>query len=292
MAIFVDLSQVVMSGVIVNLHKELSKPNSDVGDLIRHMVFSTLLSFKTKFGKEYGEMILCADSKRYWRRDYFPWYKGHRKHDREKSAIDWNTVFSAINDIKTELKDNFPYKMIEVDGAEADDVIACLTKHLQSNELTGSSLFGGEPQNILIVSSDGDYVQLQKYKNVSQWNPQLKKWVKGGNVHEFIIEHICGGDTGDGIPNILTSDEWAKARAMNEDKVRQTPFKKARFEEFYENGIDACKTDEERRNYTRNKTLVDFDEIPKDLYDSIVDTYTTYKVNGSKGKLMNYLSDF
>lgn len=278
-----------MSGVMVNLYRDIQKPGADIGNLIRHMVFSTLLSYKQKFGKEYGKLVLCADSKHYWRREYFPAYKGHRKHDREKSDFDWQIVFDAIRTIKQEIVDNFPIALLEVHGAEADDVIATMAKYTQDNELVGNTLFGGEPQKVLIISSDGDMVQLQKYKNVSQWNPQHKKWVKGGNVHEYLTEHICTGDAGDNIPNILTSDDWAESRAAgSDDKQRQTPFRKSRLADFCENGIDACKTEDEKRNYQRNKILVDFTEIPEKLQESILDTYIKYPDLPGKGKLMNY----
>jgi hypothetical protein len=290
MAILVDLSQVIMSGVIVNLASELKRPNADTKLLVKHMVITSLLHIKTEFGKKYGEMILCGDSRHYWRKDVFPWYKGHRKHDREKSDLDWTEIFAAINEIKQDLVETFPWKLIEVHGAEADDVIGVLTKYWQTNELQQDGIFDEVPQKILILSSDGDHAQLQKYPNVVQWNSQHKKWVKAANPHEYLIEHILSGDAGDGVPNIMTGDKWAEDRANGVQADRQKSFKKARLQAFYEKGIDACETEQERIHYSRNNTLVNYDCIPQELYDKIVNTYKTYEVKGSKMKIMTYLT--
>ncbi len=120
--ILIDMNQVCISNLMVStLHN-----NTIQEDLVRHMVLNSLRSYRNKFGKEYGELILCYDSKHYWRRKYFQYYKATRKKDREKSSHDWHMIFEVLNNIKTEIKENMPYKVIDVDGAEADDVIAVL----------------------------------------------------------------------------------------------------------------------------------------------------------------------
>jgi len=125
-------------------------------DLIRHMVLNSIRMLRSKFSDKYGELVICCDSKHYWRRDIFPYYKANRKKDRDKSDVDWPSLFTFLNKVKQELRDYFPYKVIEVDGAEADDIIGTLVRehHLMENY-------------ILIVSSDKDFMQLQKYKNVT-----------------------------------------------------------------------------------------------------------------------------
>lgn len=291
MPILVDLSQIIMGGVIVNLTSELSKPGVDAKNLIQHMVYTSLLGIKKKFGKEYGEMILCADSDSYWRRDYFQWYKGHRKHDKEKSDIDWTVVYSAIDVIKKDLNEYFPYKILEVPNCEADDIIACLTKYLQTNETKTSSLFIEDPQSIMIVSSDGDFPQLQIYKGVKQFDNQRKKFLVSKNPKKDLLEKIASGDTGDNIANILTSDMWSQLRAENADeKMRQKSMKAALLEDLSERGALACTNEEQRRNYIRNENLISFDKIPTHIYDSIIDSYKGYVKKGSTMKLMNYFT--
>ena len=288
--LLVDFSQIVMSGIIINLTNELKRPGVEPESLIKHMIITSLLGLKQKFGNQYGEMVLCIDSKNYWRRDIFPWYKGQRKHSRDKSDLDFDLIYKVINEMKADIRDNFPWTLIEVDGAEADDVIACMCKWLQENQLSGNGVLLDSPQETLICSSDGDFKQLQKYENVSQWSSQHKKWVKETHPLQYLAEHTITGDTGDNIPNILTSDKWAEDRAANTDeKDRQKPFSKSRFPDFYAKGIDACKTEEEKRNWIRNNTLVNFDCIPESLYNKIIHSYTSYEKKGNKTKLTSYL---
>ena len=91
-------------------------------DLVRHMVLNSLRGYKTRFGEKYGQLVLCCDDKQYWRRDIFPYYKANRKKDRKASGYDWHAIFDTIRLVKEEIKENFPYKVIQVDHAEADDI--------------------------------------------------------------------------------------------------------------------------------------------------------------------------
>ena len=292
--ILVDFSQVLYSSVIVEFGKDFTKPKTALSEeeetillgqrtgLVKHMILSSLLSYKKKFSK-YGELVLAIDNKTYWRKDVFPLYKGHRARDRETSDIDWKTLFKIIEEVKSDLKETFPYRMVDVKNAEADDVIACLVKYLQTNNLNGDSMFEGEAQDIMIVSSDTDFFQLQKYKNVKQWSPQQRKFVTYPSVYKYMIEHICGGDAGDGIPNIMSADNCIF------DKIRQTGFKKARLEEFYEKDIEACKNDLEKERYKRNEILIDFKSIPADIYTNVITEFESQKPIKNVNRIINYM---
>ena len=192
--ILIDLTQIVV-GLIHGYEGDEFKKSSnheEVSDLIRHLFFNNLLFLKKKFEKEYGNVVLCCDSKTYWRKEKYPWYKGHRKFDREKSAYNWELIYSAISELKQNINECFNYKMVETHGAEADDVIACLSKYFQTNDLIQNGLYEDQ-QKILIISSDQDFCQLQKYKNVFQYSPMHKKLIHPDKpVDKFLIEHIVG----------------------------------------------------------------------------------------------------
>jgi hypothetical protein len=207
-----------------------------------------------------------------------------RKVNREKSDLDWSLIFDTLSEIRTDLINNFPYKVIMAETAEADDIIACLVNWSQTNMLTEGGLFP-EPQKMLIVSSDKDFIQLQRNKNVRQWSPMQRKFIEGSarEVQEYTIQHIVKGDSGDGIPNILSKDD------VFVSGERQKPFSSKRLPEFFEKGIEACKNDEERRNYQRNQQLVNFDYIPEQLYKMIIYNYENTKPKGDKNSIMNYL---
>jgi 5'-3' exonuclease len=238
--------------------------------LIRHMVLNSLRSYAKQFKSKYGEIVVACDSRKYWRRDVFPFYKAHRKTDREKSAFDWHLIFETLNKIREELKENFPYKVIEVEGAEADDVIAVLTGRMAPNE------------DILILSSDKDFVQLQKYPNVSQYSPILKRFIKTENASEYIKEHIIRGDRGDGIPNFLSPDN---VFVLGE---RQKVISKKKLQEWINSSAeDFCTTDTMLRGYKRNQMLVDLDFVPETIKEQIVEAFDKPKL-GSRQKMLNY----
>lgn len=280
--ILVDYSQVALSNIL-SFQRELKGTDSEVKNLIRHVTLSTLKSYKKKYGKEYGELVICCDGRKYWRREIFPHYKANRKKAREASDLNWTLIFDTLTEMREDIAKHFPYKVIHLDRAEADDVIAVLAKHTQENDLIQEGLIE-EPQKVLILSSDGDFIQLQKYKNVTQWSPMQKKQIKANakELHEKKITHIVkAGD--DGIPNILSKDD---VFVIGE---RQKPVSAKRLQEFLELGYDACKTDDERRNWHRNVKLIDFDHIPEDVSTEIIDTYVNSKPTGDKMSIMNYL---
>jgi len=266
--ILIDLNQVLISNLMQQIG---SNPKMKLDEpLIRHMVLNSLRSYAKQFKSKYGDIVVACDSKKYWRRDIFPFYKAHRKSDREKSEFDWHLIFQTLNKIRDELKENFPYKVIEVEGAEADDVIGVLTARLAAHE------------EILILSSDKDFVQLQKYQNVVQYSPILKRFVKTEDPLEYIKEHIIRGDRGDGIPNFLSPDNTFVAGE------RQKVISSKKLKEWINSSADEfCTTDIMLRGYKRNQMLVDLDYIPETIKEQIVLAYDVPK-SGSRQKMLNY----
>jgi hypothetical protein len=281
--ILVDYSQVALSAILT-FQRELKGNEAEVKNLIRHVTLSTIKSFKKKYGKEYGQIVICCDGRKYWRRDFFPHYKAGRKKAREASDLDWGLIFDTLSEMRQDLAKHFPYKVMHIERCEADDIIAALTKYAQENELVQEGLVE-ESQKILILSSDKDFKQLQLYPNVKQWSPMQKKYVTASQreIIEYKIEHIVKGDSGDGIPNIMSKDD---VFVVGE---RQRVVTAKRLQEFIDNGFLACKNDDERRNWQRNTVLVDFDHIPDDVRQEIVQSYINTKPTGDKMAIMSYL---
>ena len=281
--IIIDYSQVAISNVM-QFSGEIMKSSSDKDkavNIIRHAILSSIKFYKKKYGQEYGEIVIACDGRNYWRKDIFEYYKAGRKASREKSDLDWKLIFDTMSQIRQDLIEYFPYKVICIDRAEADDIIGTLSKWTQSNGFITQGLYE-EPQKVIIISSDGDFKQLQKYSNVRQWSPMQKKFVTVSDPKAYLIEHIVrAGD--DGIPNILSADN------VFVEGVRQTPIVKKRLNTFLELGADACENDMQRRNWNRNQTLIDLDFIPEDVSKTIIDSYTNQEIKGNKNSIMNYL---
>lgn len=250
-------------------------------DLLRHMVVNAIRNQKQKFGKEYGDIVIACDSKKYWRKQHFPYYKANRKKSREESGFDWQLIFDTITLIKQELRSFFPYRVIEVEGAEADDVIASLVEWSTNNEVKEGTLFS-EPSPILIISGDHDFIQLQKHKHVSQYSPVQKKFIKPDTTPEkYVLEHIIRGDKGDGVPNVLSSDDCIVTGE------RQKKIMSVKLEQWVNDPSTMPTDDEFKRNFHRNKTLVDLSQIPLELKTQIINTFESTP-KGDKSKLLDY----
>lgn len=277
--ILIDMNQVMISNLMVQLahSKEIEE------DLVRHMVLNSLRMYRSKFYKEYGELVLCYDSKNYWRKKVFQYYKGTRKRDREKSSHNWSNIFDTLNKIRDEFRDNLPYPILDVDGAEADDIIAVLCKY----QGTANIRLQRDMQpavKVLILSGDKDFIQLQKYKFVRQYNPIQKKFISGGDPKAYILEHTIKGDRSDGIPNFLSEDD-----TFVENK-RQKPLSKKNIEMWLDMSPEQfCRDEKTMQQYNRNRQLIDFNFIPDDVEKSIIDSYESITPH-KRGKLYQYFA--
>ncbi|CAB4141248.1 RnaseH [uncultured Caudovirales phage] len=279
--ILIDMNQVMISNLMSQIS---SNPMAELSEsLIRHMVLSSILSYKKKFSEEYGKMVFCADDRKYWRKEIFPYYKANRKKARDASKFDWNLIFGTLNKIRDEIKEKFPYLVIQVEGAEADDIIGTMVKYTQTHELLKTSSLDPDPQKVLIISGDKDFMQLQKYSNVKQFSPMQKKFLLTDNPSKTLLEHILTGDSGDGIPNFLSQDS-----VFVSENARQKPIRKDKLNLWMsmENPERFC--DESMlRNFKRNEQLINLDFTPYEIQRKIIETYEAGPV-GDRKNLLNY----
>jgi 5'-3' exonuclease len=266
--ILFDFNQVA----IANLMEQIGSSKTPVDEsLVRHMILNTIRTYVKKFKASHGpEVVIACDNKKYWRRDVFPYYKAHRKKARQSSGHDWGSIFEVLNKIRDELKNHSPYKVLDVDTAEADDVIAVLATRYAS--------IG----KVMILSSDKDFAQLQKYPNVEQYSPILKKAIKEPLPALQLKQLIIRGDKGDGIPNILSKDETFI------DGTRQKPITEAKIINWLNQDPSEFCTDEMLRNFKRNEMLIDLTQIPETLKQSIIDSYDNTKAH-TKQEFLNYM---
>ena len=271
--IIIDMNQISLASLM--MHLNMTKTKEPDENMVRHMILNSVRMYRTMFHEEYGEVILTYDSKHYWRRDFFPQYKSNRKKGREADNKDWDAIFEVLNKIKSEIKENLPYKFLEVYGAEADDIIATICKYSQTEKDRSKN------EKVMIVSGDKDFIQLQKYINVKQYSPILKKFVNGSNPETYIKEHILKGDTGDGVPNVLSPDNTFT------DGLRQRPLGKKKIENILIDVDNDSLQENIKRNYQRNKTLIDLTKIPQELENEILEKFRCAPF-GDRSKLLNY----
>ena len=262
--IVIDMNQISVASLMMHLHMNKGELEED---MVRHMILNSVRMYRTMFNEDYGEIVLAYDSRAYWRKEFFPQYKSNRRKNREQDDKDWDSIFGVLNNIKEEVKEFLPYKVVEVYRAEADDVIAVLCKHYQN-------------EKIMIVSGDKDFIQLQKYENVKQYSPITKKHVDGIDPSIYIKEHVLKGDKSDGVPNVLSPDHTFT------DDLRQRPLTSKKIESILAQDIDEL-DDEIRRNYQRNDKLINLDNIPKDIESDILNSFASAS-SGDRRHLLNY----
>jgi hypothetical protein len=267
--IIVDYSGIALASIIIN------KTNDE--DMIRHMILNSLRMYHKRYKDEYGEMVLAVDAANNWRRSVFPQYKASRKKNRQESTFDWNEAFRLLNLVREEIAENFPYKVIRVDKCEADDVIGTI--------VASKSTIQFNVEKIMIVSSDRDFLQLQRFPNVKQFSPLLKKELKENNARYYLFNHIIRGDKGDGVPNILSNDDTFV------EGFRQTPMSQKKVDgiiEDLEQG-ELLYAASWYRNYLRNERLIALSETPQELKNEIINTYEKQDPWSNKGKVLPYL---
>ena len=268
--ILVDANQIAISHLMVR-HKIEDEINIDT---VRKSIVRVIARIHRKFGGEYGKMVLCYDDKNYWRRQVFGYYKMNRKKERESSKYDWDQVFSVLNKIRDELRNNFPYHVLQVEGAEADDIIATLVRQNGVRSI---------PEPILILSADKDFIQLHRHVFVKQYYPIRNRWIEDLDPIKYLQEHIIRGDRSDGIPNILTCDDaivtGKPQKKMSREKISSlASMDPSQFTNFIR-----------LRNWKRNSELIDFAKIPQAVTDRILNYYNSYRVKENIN--LNYFID-
>ena len=252
--ILIDLSQLIIAGLMAVVKQDSTIVLEESS--VRRIVLNMIRSDVRKFKREYGEIVICCDSRNYWRRIEFPHYKAGRKKTHEKSILDWELINSIISSLKTEIQEYFPYKVIEVDLAEADDIIGTLAPRYGAHE------------KVLILSTDGDFPQLQRYsKNIKQFNPVKKQFIISDNPERDLRNKIIVGDTGDGIPNIFSITNSFV------DGIRQKSATQALVETCMNNDHTAWEDKTRVARFEFNRKLIDLSYIPEDLTNKIIEAY-------------------
>lgn len=263
--ILVDYSGIAISNIFTQ--------KMDVSEhLVRHMILNSLRMYNLKHRKEYGQMVIACDGGS-WRKQIYPQYKAHRKANRDDSGLDWTEFFRILTLVRNEIAENFPYKVVHINNIEADDIIGTLTEKTQNF---------GQHEPVMIISSDKDFIQLQQYSNVKQFSPMTKSFIKEKDPVKYLFDHTVRGDSGDGIPNILSPDNTFV------DKIRQKPVSAKKVEEWYasRSSLDTVMNQETYRNFQRNQALIDLNKVPQDKKDSIINTFESVKPSSN---ILNYL---
>ena len=263
--ILIDNNQIILSSIFTAA--KTAQTEDDYG-FIRHLVLNTYRKYLSKFRRDYGELIICNDSKNVWRKDFFPQYKKNRSERQKKSKFDWGKIFNELHTIREEMRDVFPYRFVQVERAEADDIIAVIAKNFHHKE------------KIMIVSSDKDFQQLQRYPNVEQYSPSKKGILRCDDPYDFLLDHVVRGDSSDGVPNAISDD------AVFVEGRRQTRLTNRKIEELKEVGFQ-----QEDNFMERNQKLIDLTMVPDYIEEETMRQMET-EVSGDRSKILDYMMKY
>ncbi len=286
--ILVDMNQVMISNLMAQLGNHTNVALDE--DLLRHMILNKLRILNKQFHSKYGPMVICCDDKNYWRKQRFQYYKAARKKYRDQSDLDWSLIFNTLNKVRDEVKQYLPYKVIQIEHAEADDIIGTLTHatvnpmHFQAKYDVNLAHLRGE--EVLILSGDKDFIQLHRFPNVKQYDPTQKKWIKHKSPSRFLIEHIAKGDRGDGVPNFISADDCFV------NGKRQKPLRAKYLEQLKGSAdqIEVSLSDNEKKGWMRNRMLIDLEYIPDHIQNSVLHFFN--QPTPGRDKLFDYFVKF
>ncbi len=271
--LIIDLSQIAIASLMVQT--QAWKPGAVVElnvDIVRNLVLNSIRMNLSLHRKRPEEIIIACDTGKSWRKAAFQFYKGKRGTTRETFAIDWEKYFAFLELLINDLKTDFPYIVITVPHAEGDDVIGTLVRWYQQNQVF---------EEIMIISGDRDFKQLHN-ERTRQYSPTLRKFVGSTDPALEKKIHIIKGDSNDGVPNILSADGCLV------HGIRQTKMSPKRLAHFLETDPEDYEATP-KRNWHRNKLLIDLDETPQRLKDAIIEQFEHQRANPTKNNVFNYL---
>lgn len=261
----VDFSQIVISTINATF-----RPTEELSvDLIRHVALNSIRSNVLWNKAIYPDIVLATDRGPYWRKEIASYYKGHRAEQRDNSGWDWKVIFEAMSQVRTELQAYFPYHTIEIKGVEADDIAGVLVHN-----------YWHKYDRILLVSSDGDWAQLLKFKNVKQWSPIQKKWVvpKHGSAHLHLMEKVIKGDPKDCISNIKSVCDHLLAKKGE----RQKSIYQKELDIWMHNPVEEWGDKFTQERFAENLSLLDLGAVPEAIQKQIIEAFEAPVPNGAK----------
>lgn len=269
--VLVDFNGLAIGSIMGQLSRgeELSE------NLVKHIILNNLRVYRNKYPEsKHGKMVIACDSYS-WRKEVFPEYKAARKANRATDKHDWPLIFDLIEDTLKDLRENFPYAVIKIDGAEADDIIGALTVH-KSTPLIG--------EDVVIISADKDFIQLQQYGHVEQWSPMFNKMIKEDNPRKYLFEHLLKGDAGDGVPNANSHDDVFTTGS------RQTPMTQKQIDKYWDNhdDLEMIMKPNIYRNFMRNVQMIDLTNTPDGIREAAINIYENY-VYPTRTNILTYL---
>ena len=208
-----------------------------------------------------------------FRKKLYPEYKAHRALVKRSYQIqpikDYivNVIFKEL-----EVEETYGYRLIKIEGAEGDDVIATALLNFKDKYLAS-----------MLVASDHDFLQIDGVREFDLFGKEAKRDLGGEIVSadDYLLGKILMGDKSDNIKQVFpkcgpkTALKWTKDKAALKNILKESQ--------------DAAS------RYLLNKKIISFKEIPSELSNTILEKvnvalYTNEQINNSTIDLRDFMS--
>lgn len=289
---------------------------SEYKDIYVYNVLDYISKMKNRFGVD--EIVLCIDSKPYWRSEYWSGYKYGRSLN-DTSGIDWKSVREIQREMIQLLNSASTFKVIDVTSAEGDDCIFVMSEELSKR--------GHE---VVVKSLDHDLIYTLEHPNVMYWRTAhtVKDRTCGfveynqDEISSLQFEHCMFGDKGDYLLHVKSFSVFSKQfkelyPEMTEIKAYpkrheiDMAFEKKHGVRAYKHPRFGAKTHEKKKkkdgttdedllkenpiyrlNYELNKQLGLPSGIPVKLREQIIKAYDEASTEQDTGKLIEYFMKY
>lgn len=284
--LLIDYSQLVIVS-ITGVFKTPDEQQELTSHQFKSVVLGTLKDLVKKYKSNYPDIIICCDnaSEPYYKRSFAPYYKAHRAEGRKDSNLNWEMIFSEMKILISELKENFNYKVIDIPGLEADDIIGYFATKGNSGEYKS-----------MIISSDGDFTQLHS-KFTRQFSP-VKQSLIEPKISPFgdLVVKIIKGDSKDSVSPMKVQNTHSYNNNMKQselNEVKRAPsIRKDELESYIKTGslenLRKVIPEEYLDRFDENVKLIDLSILPDELKEKIDKEYLVIN-NCNKSKLYQYL---
>ncbi len=252
------------------IYKAVYTTNVDTNSVedMRAVILSQIMRINNRLKDKYGRMVICIEGRGNWRVNEFSWYKYSRRHSKKESLIDWGEIYGWCNQILDELREWFPYQVLQVDNTEADDLLGVLA-------------LNAKEERVCVASNDGDCKQLLAHPLVDLYNIDKDVFTKCPDPLIWLQEAIIRGQGKDGVPNIYSpSDHFT---------LEVKPRQKAITQKFLSTALTQspevfCENEEVYRRYKENEKLIDLRKVPEDIKQNILDEFNKMNYNKDASK--------
>ena len=211
----------------------------------------TIINLKMKYKCDFSNMFIACDCRRHniWRVPLFNDYKANRIKLKKTKNVGSDLQKYSYTNLLPYVSNKLKINRLSHNNAEADDIIAIITKYIRRNDKNAK---------ILIIANDKDYLQLVDDKEkIDILNINGKSILSNsvGTNKEDLLSKIILGDPADNIKGCFNRcGEKTSIKYAKDSNLLEAAFNKQ---------------DGSKKKFDLNSLIIDFENIPKEIVDYV-----------------------